>query len=99
MISAEEFINIATKSTYKGRIGIVVKFNIKNGKESQFLAAFQPAIDFSVKEKGCIKERTYNRVTHRSHYHRFNPGSSPIIFLFCITNYVSFIKSTVLKMI
>ena len=59
MRSAAEFGEFLANSSYSGKIGLVVKFPIKPGKEADFEKEFRPVQNVSVKEKGCIKERIF----------------------------------------
>jgi len=62
MRSAAEFVKILAKSRHTGKIGLVVKFPIKPGKEAEFEKVFRPIINTSAKEKGCIKERNFRNL-------------------------------------
>merc|ERR1712233_3096 len=53
--SADEFAQFVQNTDHRGRIGLVVRFSVNPGMMEKFLATFQPCIDISVKEKGCIK--------------------------------------------
>ena len=55
MQSALEFGKFLDTSTWTGKVKLVVKFTAIEGKIEEFLTAFQPTIDISVKEQGCQK--------------------------------------------
>ena len=56
MRSYAEFVNVVQASSYEGKIGVVLKFTINPGKESEFETLFRPAFNITEKEKGCLKE-------------------------------------------